>query len=200
MNRYRMMGLVLALSVVCLTGTVRADVVNGDFSSGVDGWQTQGAWVADNSSPDGASIKGTGYAWLYQPGITSLALVEGQTYQLSFLGKLLADDGVASDAIVNAVVGIDTPGAGSYAITPTLTATWQQYNITFTATAADANQPYTVAFLNSYGKMTGQPGATGMSTMGIDNVHLSAIPEPATIVLFGTGLLGLLAYAWRKRK
>ncbi len=34
------------------------------------------------------------------------------------------------------------------------------------------------------------------------NQHLSvgvAVPEPATLVLLATGLLGLISYAWRKR-
>ena len=35
----------------------------------------------------------------------------------------------------------------------------------------------------------------------IDNVKLSvATPEPSTLALLATGLLGLLAYAWRKRR
>jgi hypothetical protein len=33
-----------------------------------------------------------------------------------------------------------------------------------------------------------------------DNVRLTATPEPGTVVLLATGLIGLLAYAWRKRK
>lgn len=41
-------------------------------------------------------------------------------------------------------------------------------------------------------------GATG----GIDNFSLTSttIPEPGTIALLAAGMLGLLAYAWRKRK
>lgn len=38
----------------------------------------------------------------------------------------------------------------------------------------------------------------------VDNVKVtlnpSSVPEPSSVVLIGTGLLGLLAYAWRKRK
>ena len=31
-------------------------------------------------------------------------------------------------------------------------------------------------------------------------VTTSAIPEPGTLTLLATGLIGLLAYAWRKRR
>lgn len=38
--------------------------------------------------------------------------------------------------------------------------------------------------------------------VGFDNVTLdaAAVPEPSLLTLFASGLLGLLAYAWRKRK
>jgi hypothetical protein len=38
----------------------------------------------------------------------------------------------------------------------------------------------------------------------VDNVRVTATPtatpEPSTLVLLASGLIGLLAYAWRKRK
>ena len=42
--------------------------------------------------------------------------------------------------------------------------------------------------------------AAGGGRLGIDNLrNFTPAPEPSTLVLLGSGLLGLLAYAWRKR-
>ena len=40
----------------------------------------------------------------------------------------------------------------------------------------------------------------GSSTAWVDNFSVTGVPEPSTLGLLITGLLGLLAYAWRKRK
>jgi hypothetical protein len=43
-------------------------------------------------------------------------------------------------------------------------------------------------------------GAFGFSSSTTENSTLVVAPEPATLVLLGTALIGLAAYAWRKRK
>jgi hypothetical protein len=40
----------------------------------------------------------------------------------------------------------------------------------------------------------------GLEVMGIVHLRYETVPEPGTIALLATGLFGLLAYAWRKRK
>ncbi len=44
-------------------------------------------------------------------------------------------------------------------------------------------------------------GSTTGSTSGyVDNFVVSTVPEPSTLSLLAAGLVGLLAYAWRKRR
>ena len=98
MKCFRLVRSVLVVSLVCLVGTVRADLVpNGDFTTDVSGWSATGVsmvtWV---DVTGGRSIAGwrvrqfNGANWLYQPGCTTPpAFVAGQTYEFSFLAALL---------------------------------------------------------------------------------------------------------------
>lgn len=46
-------------------------------------------------------------------------------------------------------------------------------------------------------RLTDNPNV--FSTVGIDDVNVAAVPEPATMLLFGTGIAGLVAARRRKR-
>jgi autotransporter-associated beta strand protein len=58
--------------------------------------------------------------------------------------------------------------------------------------------------LNAGSSLAPPPGGTGLSIGGtglsIGGTGLSIVPEPGTLILLATGLLGLLCYAWRKRE
>lgn len=40
----------------------------------------------------------------------------------------------------------------------------------------------------------------GGGTVYFDNISISQVPEPSTLMLLGCGLSGILCYAWRKRR
>lgn len=98
---------------------------------------------------------------------------------------------------------------------------WEQFSVVFDLDATDvanvvrvykgatevgitvASNPAPASFLNNSrfavgaGVVTGGLPYTGL----MDNFKIEGtVPEPSTCVLVATGLLGLLCYAWRKRK
>ena len=64
---------------------------------------------------------------------------------------------------------------------------------------ADGLGDIAAGFVAAYGS----GGAISVGTVDIDGVaytQLSAVPEPTVLTLLGSGILGLLAYAWKKRR
>lgn len=197
MKSCRVTGMVLAASLACCVGMAQADTVNlvpnGGFTTEaeVGAWANTGgvSWGANDGSPDGPSARLDNGNWLYQPNVTAPALVAGQTYQLSFLATWV--DGGSGTLTAGVSWGPkNTQGAYTNEYTETFvpTKTWQQYSVLFNATAADVGQSFQPEFLGS-----------NTTRFGIDSVSVHTVPEPSAVMLGVAGILGLLAYAWRKR-
>jgi hypothetical protein len=196
--------------VIGCAGMAAADLVtNGDFTTDATGWMSAGLFGrADGTespehpsaaggtvpSPGGPSAWFFGNAWMYQ--FPTIPLVAGQTYKFSFLASLTVGNGVAADETLIAHVydhGTNTELKG--VTTRLILNTWNQYSVQFTPTAAVNS--YSVGFLNSKDPVWSPLDACGF---GLDSISLTVVPEPSVLVLSITGLFGLLAYAWRRRK
>jgi hypothetical protein len=128
----------------------------------------------------------------------SFSTVVGQTYSLSFWYSNRAQDDVMNSVFPGGVVPVDTQGlvfnvgAGNVAV-PAIAAAntttdnqWKLYTTTFVATGGTTTLSFAA---------TGTSDSWGTS---LDNVAVSAVPEPAPIALFGAGAL-LLAGLGRRR-
>ena len=69
--------------------------------------------------------------------------------------------------------------------------TWHNFSLSWDSVGRDLSQAVTIAI-----------GAGGNVQYVLDSVSLSSavIPEPGAFMLLATGLIGLLAYAWRRRR
>jgi hypothetical protein len=71
--------------------------------------------------------------------------------------------------------------------------TWAHFTANTGPVSGDAVGKQIVVYLAE-----GEGSTTG-GQMVIDNVQLTSVPEPGTIALLSCGLIGLAAFAWRKR-
>jgi hypothetical protein len=111
---------------------------------------------------------------------------------------------VTADDYVNAATAVSGSVAATYRLHMHWNATTKQasfeidkdYNGTFSADYTTTLDGSNNAFTTSNAKLL-IGGGDGVS---FDNVVVTQTPEPGTIALLVNGLLGLLAYAWRKRR
>jgi hypothetical protein len=129
---------------------------------------------------------GTSFNFDFRPSITN------QGNQCFTLGSTSSLGGADS--------GYDTTGSGL---------SYQHYTIVYDPAVSAAKVYLNGGLVVSNwvaGAANGDPGIevwTGSSRTGemrLASLEFSAVPEPSVVSLFATGVFGLLAYAWRKRK
>ncbi len=216
---------VQAASVTVVNPSFEDPILADDGTGNPAGWTLVGsaaiaqAWNPPVGSYSGADLSGTptgadganvvelmfnsagGVAGFTQT--TSAILTAGTTYTLTLALGNRGDAGWQDGRTWNSKIALATAdmAAGTYLDSLTFAAAdlpWGSFTdktLTFTVDAGNAHigQAVTIVF--------GLEAPAGKySASCFDNVRLSAVPEPATLSLLASGLIGLLCYAWRKRK
>jgi hypothetical protein len=150
----------------------------------INGWANTGYVEVQNNGLFGAgSVAADGTKWLeldsyasYSITTQSFAAVAGQTYSVSFAFAGRPDAPTSDDIMVVTLNGVQK----TFSTTPSAPGAlnWTTASFNFVSTGSDFLSFKDGGPSNSYGML-------------LDNVNVAAVPEPATLGLFGIGLLAM---------
>jgi hypothetical protein len=220
--------LVLVTTLVCLPGILQAaTAVNDTFDMGIGSWGPNtiettvghsvaggnpGGYMTTNNLSSsstfnviGATNTGADYSGVFTDGLWTISV------DMSFVSGNFTDSWLR--------YRFQDPTANGWHIsledTNFFNSTWQSYSVTFDTTWNDATAMANGWVKEADGTLTPTPSFSGLwddvytsevrilggprMVAGIDNYKASVVPIPAAVWLFGSGLLGLVGVARRKK-
>lgn len=211
-----------------LSGNGHTLQANGTVSQGAGGTASfaDGGWLTTVANLDLSAYRQITISWsqngpaVTEPTHVTFNMTDSAVGGFSAAGTIGANwpsEGGRWDSITGpgGVGNITTCPAGTM-----LPNVWEQFSVVFDLDATDqtkvvrvykgttevgvnfASAPAPTSFLNNSVFAIGAGIAGGFPYTGsMDNFKIEGtVPEPGTVVLLATGLIGLLCYAWRKRK
>ncbi len=171
-------------------------IINGGFESGFDGWTAAPApW--DEEIDNTVYHSGSSSAKLFKQSwgsildqTVSCSLAAGSEIDFSFWVNM-PDPGDGYGKVFSAILRVNGQDVGTNQLfNPTQG--WIEETLDYTSTGV----------VTSLGIQLDTGAGDGFGYEGpvwVDDVRLTATPEPSTFALLGVGAISLLGYAWRRR-
>jgi len=227
MWRNKILTALLVLTALTMAGLARADsipVANYSFENPgtTDHTPVIPDWSSDNPPTEGVLLNGShgnfmancdgsqcayvplwsnGWIWQDLPN----TFVAGDTYTLTVALGARSDEVVDSLSNVNIELRLfyrPSESPGSAPAVATTSVNWTSLsNSAFTDFSATATvNPGDACVGKTMGILIQALPTDYSSDISVDNVRLTVVPEPSSIALTLFAVVGLLAYAWRKRR